>query len=60
MSKFEEHGRMFVRGKTVKLRFNIPESDDLAFFCMREDVERLLDNRLEYVRIFLDQKEVTV
>jgi len=57
MSKFEEHGRMFSSGRVVKLRFPIPNNDDLRFFAFKEDIEKLLDGELSYVRLFLDGEE---
>jgi hypothetical protein len=55
--KFEEHGRMFSRGKVVKLRFPVPNNDLLSFFMFKEDIEKLLDEKLFYARIFLDEGE---
>ena len=54
MSKFEEHGRMFVTGKVVKLRFKIAKDSNLNFFVFKEDVSKLLEGRLLYARVFLD------
>jgi hypothetical protein len=56
MSRFDEQGRMHVRGKVFKLQFKIPNSDDLAFFCFKEDVEKVLRGNLPYVRIFADKE----
>jgi len=47
---------MFSRGKVVKLRFPVPENEPMRFFAFKEDVERLLDGELEYVRLFLDSE----
>jgi hypothetical protein len=56
--KFKEEGRMFSRGKVVKLRFSVPNNEPLSFFMFKEDVEKLLDDKLFYARIFLDVQEV--
>ena len=57
MYKFEEHGRMFHVGRVLKLRFKIPNSSDLSFFCFAEDIPKLLEGKLYYVRIFLDKEQ---
>jgi hypothetical protein len=57
MNRFEEHGRMFHVGRVLKLRFKIPNSSDLSFFCFAEDVEKLIKRDVYYVRIFLDKKQ---
>jgi hypothetical protein len=54
--KFEEHGRMFSSGKVVKLRFNSPESYELRLFAFKDDIKRLFDGNLDYVRLFLDRE----
>jgi hypothetical protein len=56
MSNFEEQGRIYVRGKVLKLRFKIPNSTDLAFFCFKEDIQKLFDGSLVYVRVFADEE----
>jgi hypothetical protein len=54
MKKFEEHGRAFSSGKVVKLRFPVPNNDPMKFFLFREDLEKLLDGKMFYARVFLD------
>lgn len=60
LAKFEEHGRMVARGKVVKLTFDVLESDPLRFFAFRDDVSKLLNDELEYVRIFIEQESTNV
>lgn len=56
LSRFKEHGRIFSSGKVVKLRFPIPENEPMRFFAFKEDLEKLLDGRLQYVRLYLDSE----
>jgi hypothetical protein len=54
VEKFKEHGRVYSTGKVLKLRFPVPNNDPLRFFVFKDDVERLLNNKLFYARVYLD------
>lgn len=55
MEKWKEEGRMEIRGKAVKIVFEgeIP----LRFFCVLDDVLKLVDRKVDYVRIFADNEQ---
>jgi hypothetical protein len=58
MVKYKEEGRMFSRGKVVKLRFPVTKNDCLSFFMFKGDIERLLDGEYLFAQIFLDTVEI--
>lgn len=59
MSKFVKAGEMELRGKTLKLIMANGDNDPLRFFCMVEDVEKLLSGDYQYVRLFEDGSGVS-
>jgi len=54
MSKFEKAGEMELRGKTAKLSLDAESGDPVKFFCFADDLQKLLDGKFQYVRIFRD------
>lgn len=54
MSKFKVAGRMYARGKVLKMEFSVPNKDPLRFFCFKDDVDQLLDDSRKEVQIYLD------
>lgn len=54
MGKFKVEGRMYSRGRVLKLEFSIPNNDPLRFFCFKDDVDQLLDDSRKEVQIYLD------
>jgi len=46
-----------VRGKAIKIVFKVVGEDQLKFFCVLADVLALVDGKLEYVRIFVDNEQ---
>lgn len=46
---------MFVRGKVVKLEFEVPNSEPLRFFAFVNDVFDLLEGEVAEAKVFLDR-----
>lgn len=54
MTDWKEEGRMEIRGKAVKIVFK--GEMPLRFFCVLADVLDLVDKKVDYVRIFVDNE----
>ena len=54
MSKFVPHGKIYARGRVLKLEFDNGGHDPMRFFCFIDDVEKLLDGQKGDITIYLD------
>ena len=55
MSKFVPQGKIYARGRVLKLVFENGGHDPMMFFCFIEDVEKLLGDKVKDVLIYLDR-----
>ena len=55
--KFDPQGKIYVRGRVLKLEFDNGAHDPMRFFCFIDDVEKLLDGQRDDVVIYLDRPE---
>ena len=54
VSKFVPQGKIYARGRVLKIVFENGDHDPMMFFCFIEDVEKLLDGNVKDVLIYLD------
>lgn len=54
MGKFKVEGRIYSRGKVLKMKFDVGDNDPLRFFCFKDDVDALLDDPTREVQIYAD------
>ena len=52
--KYDPVGEISIRGRAAKIVLDGESKDPVRFFCFAEDLEKLLDGKFQYVKIFRD------
>jgi len=52
--KYDPVGEISIRGRAAKIVLDPQGNDPVRFFCFAEDLEKLLDGKFSYVKVFRD------
>ena len=52
--KYDPVGEILIRGRAAKIVLDPTSKDPVRFFCFVEDLEKLLDGKFQYVKVFRD------